>query len=127
MKHISHSADSGTGSGGSIYYAIVGGSGNDSRGLGGGDFRFHMGSVSQSTVRSDLSLASLNNTSMWSPSQMGHRSYAVGGSDLSSASLSNTSMWSPSQMGHRSYAVGGDYTDSGRRGHYVMQGWDRDG
>ena len=93
VKHISHSVKSGTGSGGSIYYAIVGGSGNDSRGLGGGDSRFHLGSVSQSTVHSDLSSASVN----------------------------NTSMWSPSQMGHRSYAVGGDYTDSGRRGHYATR------
>ena len=77
VKHISHSVESGTGSGGSIYYAIVGGSGNDSRDLGGGDSRFHLGSVSQSTVRSDLSSASVNNTSMWSPSQMGHRSYSA--------------------------------------------------
>ena len=93
VKHISHSVESGTGSGGSIYYAIVGGFGIDSSGLGGGDSRFHLGFISQSTVRSDLSSASMN----------------------------NTSMWSSSQMGHISYAVGGDYTDSGRRGHYATR------
>ena len=88
LKQISHSVDIGTGSGGSISYAIVGGSGNHSHGHGSGD-SFHLGIASQSTVRSDLS----------------------------SASVINTSMWIPFQMGHKFHTVGGDCADSGKRGH----------
>ena len=92
VKQISHSVDSGTGSGiGSISYAIVDGSGTDSRGHGGGDSRFHLGLAFQSTIL--------------------FRSY------LSSAAVINTSMWSPFQMGHSFHAIGDDGTGSGRRGH----------
>ena len=40
---------------------------------------FHLGIAPQSTVRSDLSLASVFNTSRWSPFQMGHSCHTVGG------------------------------------------------